>query len=87
MVGGAFNQKFSSIVTSQPGVQKLEEQEGNRILEDEFVNIRQQFDAARERFLRIPDALKEMPKVDPKGYEDYSAQVLKNTADWIVYSL
>ncbi|XP_073272257.1 uncharacterized protein [Primulina huaijiensis] len=66
-VGEAFKQKFSSIVTSQPGVQKLEEQEGNQILEDEIVNIRQEFEAARERFLRIPDALKEMPRVDPKG--------------------
>lgn len=52
---------------------KLEEQvDGNQNLEDEIAKIRHAFDDAKERFLKIPDALKEMPKLDPKGYKKRS---------------
>lgn len=35
--------------------------------EDEIAKIRREFDAAKHRFDKIPQALKEMPKMNPKG--------------------
>lgn len=35
--------------------------------EEEIVKIRVEYNAAKERFLKIPDALKQMPKMNPKG--------------------
>ncbi|KAL1553835.1 5'-nucleotidase domain-containing protein-like protein isoform X4 [Salvia divinorum] len=65
-VGGNVLRRFSSIITTEERVQKLEK-EGSHILQDEIANIRHAFTAAKEKFLKIPDALKEMPKLDPKG--------------------
>lgn len=36
-------------------------------LNDGIAKIRREFDAAKKRFLKIPEALKEMPKMNPKG--------------------
>lgn len=45
------------------------EKEGDRNLQDEIGRIRHAFTAAKDKFLKIPDALKDMPKLDPKGYK------------------
>lgn len=45
------------------------EKEGSHILQDEIAKIRHAFTAAKDKFLKIPDALKEMPKLDPKGHK------------------
>lgn len=66
-IGGCIHHKYSSGVTIEQKVQKLEEDYGNHILEDEIFKIRHVFDAAKEKFLKVPDALKDMPKMDPKG--------------------
>lgn len=39
----------------------------NGFFEDKIAKIRQEFDAAKQRFLKIPEALKEMPKMNPEG--------------------
>ncbi|GLT80451.1 hypothetical protein SLA2020_518900 [Shorea laevis] len=39
----------------------------NSSTEDEIENIRRQFDAARQSFSKIPEALKGMPKMNPEG--------------------
>ncbi|KAF8392966.1 hypothetical protein HHK36_021207 [Tetracentron sinense] len=36
-------------------------------LEDELAKIRREFDDAKQSFLKIPEALKEMPKMNPEG--------------------
>ena len=35
---------------------------------DKVEIIRREFDAARRCFLKIPDALKSMPKMNPEGF-------------------
>lgn len=41
---------------------------GNSSLDtDEIAKIRQEFDAAKQSFLKIPEALKGMPKMNPQG--------------------
>lgn len=40
-------------------------------LNDEIAKIRREFDAAKKSFLKIPEALKEMPKMNPKGCDHY----------------
>lgn len=66
--GGNILRRWSTTVTSEQRVLKLEEDEGNQILEDKIANIQHEYDAAKQLFLKIPDALKEMPRMDPKGY-------------------
>ncbi|KAK6151542.1 hypothetical protein DH2020_014177 [Rehmannia glutinosa] len=66
-VGRSILRKFSSVFTTEQRVLKLEEKEGNPILEDEIAKIRYVFNTVKERFLKVPDALQEMPKTDPKG--------------------
>lgn len=34
---------------------------------DEVAKIREKFDLAKQRFLKIPEALDRMPKMNPKG--------------------
>lgn len=36
-------------------------------MDDEIAKIRQEFNAAKQSFLKIPEALKEMPKMNPEG--------------------
>lgn len=67
-MGGNILRRFRSIITTEERVQKLEK-EGTHILQEEIANIRQAFTAAKDKFLKIPDALKEMPKLDPKGHK------------------
>ncbi|KAF7806582.1 5'-nucleotidase domain-containing protein [Senna tora] len=37
------------------------------VLDEEIAVLRREFEAAKRSFLKIPDALKEMPKMNPKG--------------------
>ncbi|KAL7134441.1 hypothetical protein ABFS83_11G027700 [Erythranthe nasuta] len=66
-VGGNTHRKFSSVVTAEQRVLKLEAEEGNQILEDDIHKIRHAFNTVKEKFLKIPDVLREIPKIDPKG--------------------
>ncbi|KAL3623848.1 hypothetical protein CASFOL_032664 [Castilleja foliolosa] len=59
--------KFCSIVKTEQRVLKLGVDEGNQNLEDEIAKIRHVFNSLKERFLKIPDVLHEIPKTDPKG--------------------
>ncbi|GFP85481.1 5'-nucleotidase domain-containing protein ddb_g0275467 [Phtheirospermum japonicum] len=59
--------KFSSIVTTEQRVLKLEVDEGNQNLEDEIAKIQHVLNSLKERFLKIPVALQGIPKTDPKG--------------------
>lgn len=42
------------------------------VLNDEIAQIRREFDAAKQSFLKIPAALKAMPKMNPKGLTVHS---------------
>ncbi|KAL8037269.1 hypothetical protein ABFX02_11G029500 [Erythranthe guttata] len=66
-VGGNTHRKFSSVVTAEQRVLKSEAEEGNQILEDDIHKIRHAFNTVKEKFLKIPDVLREIPKIDPKG--------------------
>lgn len=57
---------FSGIFRSYGGFESSE----NCILQpqdEEISTLRQQFEAAKQSFLKIPNALKEMPKMNPEG--------------------
>ncbi|KAL2227995.1 UNVERIFIED_CONTAM: 5'-nucleotidase domain-containing protein [Sesamum indicum] len=66
-VGGNILRTFSSVVATEQKVLKLEEEEGKQSLEDEIAKIRHVFNAAKQRFQKVPDTLREIPKTDPKG--------------------
>ncbi|XP_030456303.1 uncharacterized protein LOC115677311 [Syzygium oleosum] len=69
-LGGGFR-GLSSICSPEQKVLKLEEdwrsEHDGPGLNDEIAKIRREFDAAKKSFLKIPEALKEMPKMNPKG--------------------
>lgn len=52
---------------------KFEDQEkllanaNDSLSEEEITKIREEYNAAKEKFLKIPDALKQMPKMNPRG--------------------
>ncbi|CAA0820006.1 HAD-superfamily hydrolase- subfamily IG-5-nucleotidase [Striga hermonthica] len=58
--------KFSSVITTEQKTLKLEE-DGNHEVEDEIAKIRHAFNFLKERFLKTPDTLHGIPKIDPKG--------------------
>ncbi|KAL6984957.1 hypothetical protein U1Q18_018338, partial [Sarracenia purpurea var. burkii] len=62
--GGGFRGFNSSILPEQK-ILKLDEDD--QLAEGEIAKIRGEFDAAKQRFFKLPDALKEMPKMNPKG--------------------
>ncbi|KAF8033803.1 hypothetical protein BT93_C0152 [Corymbia citriodora subsp. variegata] len=69
-LGGSFR-CLSSICSPDQKVLKLEEHWQSKHdspgLSDEIAKIRHEFNAAKKSFLKIPGALKEMPKMNPKG--------------------
>ncbi|XP_030535730.1 5'-nucleotidase domain-containing protein DDB_G0275467 [Rhodamnia argentea] len=69
-LGGSFR-GLSSICSPDQKVLKLGEdwQSEHDVpgINDEIAMIRREFDAAKKSFLKIPEALKEMPKMNPKG--------------------
>ncbi|KAI5675663.1 hypothetical protein M9H77_06613 [Catharanthus roseus] len=48
-------------------VEEVEKQVRDPIFEDEIEKIRKEFNAAKQRFSNIPEALKQMPKMNPEG--------------------
>ncbi|KAL8236912.1 hypothetical protein R6Q59_017993 [Mikania micrantha] len=68
--GGCYSQNAS--ISSDQSVGKLLEEEhvvdvGLVDSNNEVAKIREKFDLAKKRFLKIPDALEKMPKTNPKG--------------------
>lgn len=39
----------------------------DEVIDDEVERIRREFDAAKQSFLKIPQALRSMPKTNPEG--------------------
>lgn len=76
--GGSYR-SYNASITSSEGLVKSSEglvklvDEGQlpdadtAAFEDKVAKIRQEFDAAKKMFLKIPDTLREMPKMDPEG--------------------
>ncbi|KAM5554062.1 5'-nucleotidase domain-containing protein [Rosa sericea] len=60
---------YGAIATPEPTVLKFENGEtaDSVTADDEIAKIRREFDAAKQSFLKIPQALKEMPKMNPEG--------------------
>lgn len=54
-----FGGSYSAIDTSA--------ERDNAVLEEEIGKIRRHYEAAKKNFHKIPDALKEMPKINPEG--------------------
>lgn len=42
--------------------------EETSVLQDDIARIRRDFLAAKENFFKIPDALKGIPKMNPRGF-------------------
>ncbi|XP_015885556.2 uncharacterized protein LOC107420960 isoform X2 [Ziziphus jujuba] len=57
---GGSCRSYGSIALSEQPMMKM-------LHDDEIEKIRQEFIAAKKSFLKIPEALKEMPKMNPKG--------------------
>lgn len=65
---------YNAIASSEQTLLKFEEEEDRLIkgveelgFNEELAKIRHEFDAAKQKFLKIPEALKEMPKMNPEG--------------------
>lgn len=70
---GGSCRSYNAGITSTEGLVKLVDEAqlpdaDTAAFEEKVARIRQEFDAAKKMFLKIPDALKEMPKMDPEGY-------------------
>ncbi|OWM89972.1 hypothetical protein CDL15_Pgr012609 [Punica granatum] len=70
-LGGAFR-GFSSVSSPEQKISALKEEvrrleDDSSVPDDEIEKIRREFDAAKQCFLKIPDALKRMPKMNPQG--------------------
>lgn len=55
--------RVSDLIEAEKQVSDTKDQ----IFEDEIENIRKEFNAAKQRFSNIPEALKQMPKMNPTG--------------------
>lgn len=70
-IGGSCRSYNASIISSERLVKLVDEGQlpdaDTAAFEEKVAKIRQEFDAAKKMFLKIPDALKEMPKMDPEG--------------------
>lgn len=67
-LGGGFR-GYSASLSPEERILKLEEDD--QLAEDDIAKIRAQFDAAKQSFFKIPEAVKEMPKMHPKGIRVY----------------
>ncbi|CAK7338109.1 unnamed protein product [Dovyalis caffra] len=63
--GGSFRSYNAVSSTEQTALKLLEVD--NLALDDEVAKIRCEFEAAKQSFLRIPEAVKGMPKLNPEG--------------------
>lgn len=70
--GGSYRSYNASIPSSEGLVKLVDESQlpdaDTAAFEEKVAKIRQEFDAAKKMFLKIPDTLKEMPKMNPEGY-------------------
>lgn len=69
---GGSCRSYNASITSTEGLVKLVDEgrlpdADTAAFEEKVAKIRQEFDAAKKMFLKIPDALKEMPKMNPEG--------------------
>nr|XP_029118690.1 5'-nucleotidase domain-containing protein DDB_G0275467 isoform X2 [Elaeis guineensis] len=64
---GRFRRGFSGTVASEVGTNSQPCNLDGVKAEDEIENIRHEFEEAKRSFLKIPVAIKEMPKMNPKG--------------------
>jgi hypothetical protein len=61
------------IASSQQTVSKLGDEDNRQaeadtlVVDDEIAKIQHEFDAVRQGFQKIPEALKAMPKMNPEG--------------------
>ncbi|KAJ4709460.1 5'-nucleotidase domain-containing protein [Melia azedarach] len=65
-------QSYSAVPPPEQTVLKIEKEvtsneTDNSVVDAEIAELRRQFDAAKQSFLKIPEALKEMPKMNPEG--------------------
>lgn len=70
-LGGSFR-SYNAIGSSEQTVLKLEEEARQAevdelVLDDQLGKLHSEFVAAKQGFLKIPEALKGMPKMNPKG--------------------
>ncbi|KAL8149542.1 hypothetical protein AgCh_006518 [Apium graveolens] len=70
-IGGSCR-NYNASITSTEALAKLVDEgqlpdADTAAFEEKVAKIRQEFDAAKKMFLKIPDTLKEMPKMDPEG--------------------
>lgn len=67
--GGSKLQGHGAIASSRQIELKSndEAQSNTSVVDDKIAKIQQAFDAARQGFHKIPEALKAMPKMNPKG--------------------
>lgn len=64
-LGGSFR-SYNAVASTEQIVLKLDEVDG-LVLDGEVAKIRGEFEAAKQGFLRIPEAVKGMPKMNPEG--------------------
>jgi hypothetical protein len=75
-LGGSFR-SYNAVASTEQIVLKLDEVDG-LVLDGEVAKIRGElFEAAKQGFLRIPEAVKGMPKMNPEGaFHDVLAEFL-----------
>ena len=61
------SRSYSVVDSPQKGASDSKPDADNSVLDKEIAALRREFEAAKQSFLKIPDALKEMPKMNPKG--------------------
>lgn len=72
-LGRSFLRDYSVIDSSKLSILKSKDEDNRQAeaesleVEDEISNIRHAFNVARQGFHKIPEALKAMPKMNPKG--------------------
>ncbi|OVA06916.1 HAD-superfamily hydrolase [Macleaya cordata] len=62
-----FSRKITVQVAPEETVLKFENDTDVGIIEDDITKIQREFNAAKKSFLKIPEALKQMPKMNPEG--------------------
>jgi len=74
-LGGSFR-SYNAVASTEQPVLKLDEVDG-LVLDGEVAKIRGEFEAAKQGFLMIPEAVKGMPKMNPEGaFHDVLAEFL-----------
>ncbi|CAI9098604.1 OLC1v1035283C4 [Oldenlandia corymbosa var. corymbosa] len=56
-----------SVLEIEKLAKQVVEDRDSQISEDEIAKISREFHAAKERFLKVPEALRQMPKMNPEG--------------------